>query len=117
MNADGSVDDAAHPAQRGDLISLYATGEGLDNPPQSDGKITSVLGPYPQPVLPVNVQVGGMSATVTYAGAAPGQIAGLMQIVVQVPAGVQPGGYVPVQLFVGQNATIAGAAWIAVSSK
>jgi uncharacterized protein (TIGR03437 family) len=117
VNADGSINDAAHPARLGDFISLYATGEGLDNPPQIDGKVTSELGPYPRTVLPVNVQVGGISATVTYAGAAPAQIAGLMQVVVQVPAGVQPGGYVPVQLFVGQNATIAGAAWIAVSNK
>lgn len=70
--------------------------------------VTSVLGPYPRPVLPVTVEVGGVSATVTYAGAAPALIAGLMQVAVQVLAGVQPGGYVPVQLFVGPNATIAG---------
>jgi uncharacterized protein (TIGR03437 family) len=117
VNADGSINDAAHPARPGDFISLYATGEGLDNPPQIDGKVTSVLGPYPRPVLPVNVEVGGISATLTYAGAAPATIAGLMQIVVQVPYDVQPGGYVPVQLFVGQNSTIAGAAWIGVSNQ
>jgi uncharacterized protein (TIGR03437 family) len=117
LNADGSVNDAAHPARPGDLISLYVTGEGLDNPPQSDGNVTSVVGPYPKPVLPVNVEIGGTSATVTYAGAAPALIAGMMQVVVQVPAGVEPGGYVPVQLSMGQNATIAGAAWIAISNK
>jgi len=89
----------------------------LENPPQSDGNVTPVLGPYPRPVLPANVEVGGIPATVLYAGAAPGEIAGLMQIVIQVPAGIQPGGYVPVQLFVGQNATTAGAAWIAVANK
>ena len=42
------------------------------------------------------------------------EVLGLMQIVVQIPAGVQPGGYVPVQLQVGNNSTVSGAAWIAV---
>jgi uncharacterized protein (TIGR03437 family) len=117
VNSDSTINDAAHPIRSGELISLYATGEGLDNPPQSDGNVTSILEPYPRPVLPVNVEVGGIRATVIYAGAAPGAIAGLMQIVIRVPAGVQSGGYVPVQLFVGQNPTVAGAAWIAVASK
>jgi uncharacterized protein (TIGR03437 family) len=116
LNSDTTINDATHPTRPGELISLYATGEGLDNPPQGDGNVTSILEPYPRPVLPVNVEVGGIRATVLYAGAAPGAIAGLMQVVIRVPAGVQPGGYVPVQLFVGQNPTVAGAAWIAVAS-
>jgi uncharacterized protein (TIGR03437 family) len=117
VNADGTINDATHPTRPGEFVSFYATGDGLENPPQSDGNVTPVLGPYPRPVLPANVEVGGIPATVLYAGAAPGEIAGLMQIVIQVPAGIQPGGYVPVQLFVGQNATTAGAAWIAVANK
>jgi uncharacterized protein (TIGR03437 family) len=63
----------------------------------------------------VTVTVGGMQATVQYAGGAPGQAAGLMQVNVQVPNGVQPGGYVPVVLQVGDVATTLGAVWIAVS--
>jgi uncharacterized protein (TIGR03437 family) len=50
-----------------------------------------------------------------YAGAAPTQVLGLMQIVIQIPARVQPGGYVPVELQVGSNSTVSGATWIAVS--
>jgi hypothetical protein len=38
-----------------------------------------------------------------------------MQVVVQIPRGVQPGGYVPVLLRVGNASTVNGAAWIAVS--
>ena len=56
-----------------------------------------------------------MSANVIYSGAAPAEIAGLMQVVVQIPASIQPGGYVPVELRVGENSTGAGSAWIAVS--
>ena len=68
-----------------------------------------------RPVLPVSVTVGGIPATVQYAGGAPGQVAGLMQVNVQIPSGVQPGGYVPVVLQVGDASTTPGAVWIAVS--
>jgi uncharacterized protein (TIGR03437 family) len=49
------------------------------------------------------------------AGGAQGQVAGVMQVTLQVPAGVQPGGYVPVVLQVGNVTTTDGAVWIAVS--
>jgi uncharacterized protein (TIGR03437 family) len=42
-------------------------------------------------------------------------VAGLMQVNVQVPAGVIPGGYVPVVLQVGSASTVDGAVWIAVA--
>jgi uncharacterized protein (TIGR03437 family) len=113
-NLDGSVNDAAHPAEIGGYVSLYATGEGQTSPAGVDGKVASTQ-PYPQPLLPVNVTVGGQSATFTYAGAAPNDPAGLMLLVVQIPAGVQPGGYVPVVLQVGNASTVNGAAWVAVS--
>ena len=51
---------------------------------------------------------------VQYAGGAPGQVAGLMQINVQIPGGVQPGGYVPVVVQVGNMVSGPGT-WIAVS--
>lgn len=50
-----------------------------------------------------------------YAGGAPGQVAGLMQVNVQIPARVEPGGYVPVVLQVGDASTTDGAVWIAVA--
>jgi uncharacterized protein (TIGR03437 family) len=38
-----------------------------------------------------------------------------MQINVQIPTGVQPGGYVPVVLTVGDASTTEDAVWIAVA--
>jgi len=38
-----------------------------------------------------------------------------MQVNVQIPTGVEPGGYVPVVLQVGDASTTPGAVWIAVS--
>ncbi|HEY6343615.1 MAG TPA: hypothetical protein VIY49_19135 [Bryobacteraceae bacterium] len=59
--------------------------------------------------------VGGIPAVVQYADGAPGEVAGVMLVNVQIPTGVQPGGYVPVVLTVGSTSNVAGAAWIAVA--
>jgi uncharacterized protein (TIGR03437 family) len=115
VNADGSLNDATHPVKIGDFLSLYVTGEGQTTPSGIDGKVATAAPPLSKPLLPVTVKVGGMSANVIYSGAAPAEIAGLMQVVVQIPASIQPGGYVPVELRVGENSTGAGSAWIAVS--
>lgn len=113
VNLDGSLNDAAHPVKTGGYISLYATGEGQTFPPGVDGALANTV--YPKPVLPVSVTVGGVPVTPVYAGAAPTEVSGLMQIVVQIPPDVQPGGYVPVQLQVGINSTASDATWIAVT--
>ena len=50
------------------------------------------------------------------AGSVPGRIAGLMQVNVRIPSGVEPGGYVPVVLQVGKTSTTSDAVWLAVSA-
>jgi uncharacterized protein (TIGR03437 family) len=52
---------------------------------------------------PVSVTIGGQTATVSYQGAAPGFVAGVMQINAQVPMGVTPGPAVPVTISVGNT--------------
>jgi len=111
---DGSINSAVNPVKVGAYITLFATGEGQTAPAGVDGKVNSST--PPAPVLPVTVTVSGIRASVQYAGEAPGQIAGLMQINVQIPSGVQPGGYVPVVLKVGDASTTPDAVWVAVSS-
>jgi uncharacterized protein (TIGR03437 family) len=56
----------------------------------------------------VTAAIGGVPATVSYAGAAPGNVAGLLQVNVQVPAGTTPGNSVPVQVTIGGATTQAG---------
>lgn len=58
----------------------------------------------------------GIPAVVQYKGGVYGTVAGLMQVNVQIPPGVTPGGYVPVVLTVGTASTVDGAVWIAVSN-
>jgi len=124
---DGTLNTAANPVKIGAYISLYATGEGQTSPNGIDGKLSPSMLPIPAPVQKVTATVGGIAATVAYAGAVPGVVAGLMQVNIQIPASstnattgvittLTPGGYVPVILTVGSTSTVAGAVWIAVSA-
>jgi uncharacterized protein (TIGR03437 family) len=110
INSDATVNTATNPVKIGDFVSLYATGEGQTAQGGVDGKLGGSA-----PILPVKVTIGGTPAMVQYAGGASGQVAGLMQVNVQIPNGVQPGGYVPVVLQVGEVCTTPGAVWIAVA--
>jgi uncharacterized protein (TIGR03437 family) len=99
LNQDNSVNSTANPASRGSVVSLWATGEGLTDPPGVDGRLA--VGVLPAPVASVTVNIGGQAATVQYAGAAPGLMPGVLQINVQVPQGAQTGNNVPVHITVG----------------
>jgi uncharacterized protein (TIGR03437 family) len=101
VNQDGSLNDAAHAAPAGSVVTMYATGAGQTNPASQDGAPAAV--PLPLPVLPVSVTIGGKSAIVQYAGAAPGLVAGLLQLNVFIPAGLT--GQVPVVLQVGSSSS------------
>jgi uncharacterized protein (TIGR03437 family) len=101
LNQDGALNSASNPAARGDIIILYATGEGQTNPPGVDGKLASEV--FPKPILPVTVTIGGLEADVLYAGAAPWMVAGAMQLNVRVPEAAPAGAAVPVRLKAGPN--------------
>jgi len=79
-------------AGAGYYLSIYATGEGATSPPGVTGKITPVTAPYPVPLLtPTTCLVGTQPANVGYSGEAPGLVAGVWQINIQVPAGAGTG--------------------------
>jgi len=106
VNQDGSINTAATPAKTGDIISIYATGEGQTSPTGVDGKPASI--PLPQPNLPVTVTIGGQLVQPQYAGGAFGEVAGLIQINAQIPSGIQTGNAVPVVILVGGVPSQAG---------
>jgi uncharacterized protein (TIGR03437 family) len=54
------------------------------------------------------VLIGGQPATVAYKGAAPGDVAGVIQMNVTVPAGIAPGAAVPVSFTVGSKTSPSG---------
>jgi uncharacterized protein (TIGR03437 family) len=83
LNQDGTPNSPSAPAAAGSTISLFATGEGQTSPPGVDGKPAGAV--LPTPVASVSVTIGGQAANVTYAGGAPGVIAGVMQVNAVVP--------------------------------
>jgi uncharacterized protein (TIGR03437 family) len=106
LNQDGSPNSAANPAPSGSIIVLYATGEGQTNPTGVNGKLGTT--PAPVPISPVTATVGGLPATIIYAGGVAGLVAGVMQVNLQLPTAVVPGNGVPIVLSVGGTASQAG---------
>jgi uncharacterized protein (TIGR03437 family) len=111
-DVDGTLNSAANPVKVGSYISLFVTGEGQTLPLGIDGKVGGAIATHPN--ASVGVTVGGVPAVVQYAGGIAGTVAGLMQVNAQIPA-VQPGGYVPVVVQVGNAVSNAGT-WIAVTN-
>lgn len=114
LNEDGTVNSATNPAPSGSVISLFATGGGQTSPAGVDGQVSGF--PLAAQSQPVQVYVGQMllsGAQLQYVGPAPGQIAGLMQINVPLPAFLKNVSAVPISLLgspflIGQaNVTIA----------
>jgi uncharacterized protein (TIGR03437 family) len=99
VNADGTINGATHPVPLGGTISLYVTGEGTTSPGGVTGAITGNSPPVPNAA--VNVTIGGQAATTTYVGEAPQEIAGLLQINVQIPSNIAPSTAVPVTVSIG----------------
>ncbi|MBM3725753.1 MAG: hypothetical protein FJW40_10065 [Acidobacteria bacterium] len=91
------INSRANPAGAGDIVVLYATGQGVTAPASITGK--SSTAPYPNPVGRVTLKIGGREADLLFTGQAPGTT-GLMQINARVPAGVA-GQSAPVVLTVG----------------
>ncbi len=101
---DGTVNSPLNPAAKGSIVLLFGTGEGQTNPAGVDGSVANSL-PLPAPLGPVTVHIGGppgigVPAQVLYAGAAPGDVAGVLQIDVMIPPNV-PSGLVPIYFSVG----------------
>jgi uncharacterized protein (TIGR03437 family) len=90
---------------------MFLTGEGQTNPPGVTGAITTATLPPPQvtpaPVQPIQVWIQGLSAlytaVYTYAGEAPGMVAGVMQLNVRIPANLPLPGPQFVLVSIGGN--------------
>jgi uncharacterized protein (TIGR03437 family) len=105
LNQDGSYNSTGSPAAAGSVVVLYGTGEGATVPAVLDGTVANSVVPKPQ--LPVSVTIGSLPATAQYAGAAPGFVAGALQLNVMIPEGV-PAGNAAVVVTVGTVTSRAG---------
>lgn len=98
--ADGSVNNASHPAKAGTYVQLYGTGQGIVSGMPPDGVPTpgSILNTNTKPMVVINGTVLA-DADVQFSGLAPGFV-GLWQINAKIPANVPPA---DVPVFVSLN--------------
>lgn len=103
VNQDNSVNDPNNPAARGSVIVIYVTGAGQTTPALTDGQVPAAAST--SNIAGLTVSIGGQPATVAYAGAAPGLVAGAVQINVTVPANAPTGSAVPISFSVGNDSS------------
>ncbi|MGA3044268.1 MAG: hypothetical protein ABSF54_26125, partial [Bryobacteraceae bacterium] len=89
LNQDGSINAPGNPAAAGSVVVIWATGAGLTYLAPPDGMILQTGGNPGAPILPVSIVCGVYaldSLEVLYAGSAPGDVAGVMQVNFRLPA-------------------------------
>jgi uncharacterized protein (TIGR03437 family) len=91
INQDGTVNTPANPASLGSIVSIYCTGTGYLETVLTDGQLTPIPPPYITTESADVVTFAGVPGTTTWSGSAPGLIAGVAQINVQLPAALPSG--------------------------
>lgn len=103
-NQEGSVNTPDNPARPGSVVVLYATGQGLTNPPSRTGSYPNDI--VPEPLAATVLRIGGIEAEILFRGQAPGTT-GVMQVNARVP-NAPTSGTMPVVLTVGEAASQPG---------
>jgi uncharacterized protein (TIGR03437 family) len=116
LNQNFTINSPSLPEKRGNVITVYMTGEGATNPPGTDGAIIPSDGSgLKKPLSAVTATIGGVTADVQYAGSAPGIVSGVMQVNLLIPATAPVGNNVPIVINVGSaSSSAAGAPTVAV---
>lgn len=84
INQDGTVNSASNPAVPGTIVAVFGTGFGMMTPAPQDGSLVSA--PLPSLSGSVNMFGGPGFVDVLYAGPAPAEVAGVVQVNFRVPA-------------------------------
>jgi uncharacterized protein (TIGR03437 family) len=114
LNQNGTVNSSANPAARGEVVVIYATGEGQTTPAGVNGSVPNTVAQLKKPLGAVKVRIGGVEVTPAYAGSAPGFVSGVLQVNAVVPQGISTGANIPVELIVGTGTSAAQSITIAV---
>lgn len=104
LNQNGSYNSETTPESKGNVVQIFGTGDGVSVPPLETGMVTPNLR---RTAASVTALVGGFVADVTFAGPAPGAVAGLFQVNLRIPLQA-PSGNVPVVILVGGVPTQSG---------
>jgi uncharacterized protein (TIGR03437 family) len=108
QNQDQTFNSSSNPAPRNTYVAFWATGQGLVDIPQQDG-IQPTIPPFPNPLLPVSVSLGGVKipgANLVFNGLV---YSGEIQLNVLIPDNAPTGGAVPLVLTVGAASSRADA--------
>jgi uncharacterized protein (TIGR03437 family) len=111
LDALNNLVDSSHAVKAGEVVVIYATGLGATSPAVATGQAAPAVPPLALVTTPVKVTIGGVDATVEFAGLAPGFV-GLYQVNARVPAGVAAGN--AVALVITQNGVASNTVTIAV---
>jgi uncharacterized protein (TIGR03437 family) len=94
------------PAAEGSIISVFMTGGGQTNPASTTGTVTPNGTLYNVPGT-VTATINGVNAPVKFAGAAPGEVTGVIQVNLQVPTGIS-GSALPLAITINGSTTQVG---------
>jgi uncharacterized protein (TIGR03437 family) len=116
LNQDGSINSPQNPAAAGEVVTIFASGGGTY--PWPDGLVVGGSevrdAPLPVSVLAGTVGGGVSSLEIPYAGDAPGDVAGVMQVNFRLPESF-PGVAGTFQFALQAGGTLGGQASVAVS--
>jgi len=112
-NNTGAVISATNPAFVGEVLALYGTGQGVQTPAVADGALVGSSQPYTIPLTPTTLLIDGQPVQpVYYAGGAPGEVAGVLQVDFQVPQ-LAPGNHsIQIQSGTGSNAVLSATGYV-----
>ena len=89
INQDGTLNSEQNPAPQGSVVTIYATGLNNTQPPLATGVIATEAVPL---AFEAQLQIGSATGgQLTYAGTAPGFVAGLTQINFLIPVSLLHG--------------------------
>jgi len=105
LNQNNTVNGSSQPASAGSYVAVYLTGTGNTSPAGATGGVIPTNGAGLKTIaLPVTATIGGLPATVAYAGSAPGDVEGVMQVNLEIPSGLTPGAQ-PILIALGSGGT------------
>jgi uncharacterized protein (TIGR03437 family) len=103
LNQDGSVNSSTNPAAKGSIVTLFATGWQFPSPPPQDGSLgagqINLASSFVSTAFQITNAAGQSYANIVSATDTPGQIEGLIEVKIQIPANLPGDG----QLFVATN--------------
>jgi uncharacterized protein (TIGR03437 family) len=110
LNEDGTINSSTNPAAPGTIVTVFATGLGAMTARPADGVLLPETG-LPSLLNPVLLGSRAQSLDILYAGPAPDEVAGLMQMNFRLPSATPAS--LPILMFAGNWISQYFTVWVA----